>query len=279
LRAGVLALGAILFWLPTSSVLVPFAIPMADRYLYLPLLFLGPLAALAAERAPAPGRTVLTRLGMPVIVVLFALLTANQSAVWQSSLALWSRAVQVQPENPFARQKLAYTYWKEGDLPSALRQARRSVRIYPYWLEGWETLGQVALDAGRPQEAEDAFRQQIGLAQNVASAYVGIARARAARGQDPAALAAYAEALRRRADYKEAAERLTAFAREKGLVREALAALPTSPTSVWVELARGDLLESLGRREEAGRVWRRILLARPDFAPARERLASAAHMR
>lgn len=276
-RSGFWAAGAWLFWLPASSLLVPISTPMADRYLYLPLLFLAPLTATAIPAWIDRRRTRQAALLASSGLLFLASLTMHESTFWASSKQLWAHAAQVEPANPWVRQKLAYTYWKEGDLRSALHEARVSVRINPHWLEGWETLGQVALDAGRPQEAEGAFRQQIGLAQNVASAYVGIARARAARGEEQAALAAYGEALRLRADYQEAAKRLTALAREKGIAREALAVLPTSPTSVWVELARGDLLERLGRQDEAMRVWRRILVTRPDFAPARDRMARAAH--
>jgi tetratricopeptide (TPR) repeat protein len=277
--AGFWSAGAWLLWLPASSLLVPISTPMADRYLYLPLLFLAPLAATSipawVDRTRVRQAALLASSGL----LFLASLAMHQSTFWESSKKLWTQAVQVEPRNPWVRQKLAYTDWKAGDLGAALREARESVRINPYWLEGWETLGQVALAAGRPEEAEGAFRQQIGLAQNVASAYVGIARAKSARGQDRAALAAYAEALRLKPNYREATERLTAFARKKGLAREALAALPTSPTSVWIEVARGDLLESLGRREEAERLWRRILLTRPDFAPARSRLSGSAYSR
>ena len=150
--------------------------------------------------------------------------------------------------------------------------ARRAVEIEPRWLEGWETLAQAALQAGDAGTAEGAFRQQLGLAPNAVNAHRGIGRARAMKGDPHSAIAAYARALDRKRDYREAAEELATLAREKGLAREALAALPDRPTSVWIELARGDLLWSLGRVEEARRVWREILKVRPAFAPVVQRL-------
>ncbi len=270
-RAGVFALGAILFWLPTSNVLVPFAIPMADRYLYLPLLFLAPLAvtALSARMPkgdPRPARLVVA------VIALFGLLTVKQGTYWRSSLRLWSHATRVEPDNPWVWQKRAVTLLKLGRAKAAIPDARRAVRLHPHWLEGWETLAQAALGAGDAETAEEAFRQELALAPNAVNAYRGIGHARAMKGDPLAAIAAYARALDLKRDYRESAEDLAALGREKGLEREALAALPDRPTSVWIELARGDLLAALGRGDEAEHVWREILKARPGFTPAVRRL-------
>ena len=270
-RAGVFALGAILFWLPTSNMLVPFAIPMADRYLYLPLLFLAPLAVTAVSARMPKGDPRPARL-LVAVIALFGFLAAKQGTYWRSSLRLWSHAVRVEPGNPWVWQKRAYTLWKAGRPEEAVRDARVAVRILPRWLEGWETLAQAALAAGETGTAEEAFRQELGLAPNAVNAWLGIARVRARKGDARAALAAYARALEMKRDHRQAAEELAALGRSRGLAREALAALPDRPTSVWIELARGDLLSSLGRGEEADRAWREILRTRPGFEPVRDRL-------
>ncbi len=266
------AAGALLLWLPSASVIVPISTPMADRYLYLPLLFLAPLVALAVEQRASPGRRRPAALLGMAILVLLALLTARQSTTWHSSLRLWSRAVEVQPENPWVRQKLAYTYWKEGRAQEALPHARVAVSHEPHWLEGWETLGRVALDAGDPRTAEGAFRQQLGLAPKAVNAFVGIGRSREAQGDPRAAYEAYLQALDLKRDHRHAAERVAGLALEHGWREEALASLPRAPTSVWIEIARGDLLASLGRRQEAMRLWRRVLQTRPGLRAVRDRL-------
>jgi tetratricopeptide (TPR) repeat protein len=266
------AASALLLWLPSAGVIVPISTAMADRYLYLPLLFLAPLVALAVERWARPGRRrPATLLGMAILALL-ALLTVRQSTTWRSSLHLWSRAVEVQPENPWVRQKLAYTYWKEGRAPEALPHARVAVSHHPHWLEGWETLGQVALAADDLETAEGAFRQQLGLAPKAVNAFVGIARSREAQGDPRGAFEAYLQALDLKRDHRRAAERVAGLAQEHGWREEALASLPRSPTSVWIEIARGDLLASLGRREEAIRLWRRVLQTRPGLRAVRDRL-------
>jgi tetratricopeptide (TPR) repeat protein len=206
------------------------------------------------------------------ILFLMGLVTVRQSTYWRSSIDLWSRAVEVQPDNPWVRQKLAYSLWKEGRPHEGLNEARRATSLAPHWLEGWETLGQVALAAGEPVKAEGAFRQQLGLAPNAVTAYLGLARSREAQGDARTAFDAYLKALTLKRDYREAAENIVHLAIRNKWEEEALEALPSNPTSIWIELGRGDLLWNLGRSEEARGMWRRILLSRPDFEPAVARL-------
>ncbi|MDP3937302.1 MAG: hypothetical protein Q8R92_04105 [Deltaproteobacteria bacterium] len=275
MAGGYLAAGAFLMWLPSSSVLVPISTPMADRYLYLPLLFLGPLMAIIV--AGAAGTRARRALGaaMAGVAVLFGLLTASQASHWHSSRRLWERAVEVQPDNPYSRQKLAYTLWAGGDAAAALPHAKRAVAVETRWFEGLETLGRVALDAGDPVTAEGAFRQQLGLAPNAVNAHLGVARARAAQDDDRGALDGYLATLRLKRDHEQAAIELGELAARNHWEEETLAKLPEEPTSAWIDLVRGDLLARLGRRAEAEALWRRILAARPDFSPALERLGRA----
>lgn len=271
--------GALLMWLPTSGVLIPISTPVADRYLYLPLLFLGPLVAIVAHGMSSGRSRRYFRFGAAAVLCLFALLTLLQSSHWRASRPLWSRAVEVEPRNPWVRQKLAYTLWVEGDARAALAHAKVAAAVAPHWLEGLETLGRVALDAGEPRTAEAAFRQQIGIAPRAVNAYVGLARARSALGDDEEALHAYIEALRLKRDLESAARGVYELAVKNGREEELLSALPRAPTSVWIDLVRGDLLARMGRAEEAEELWRKILLARPGFEPAMKRLSPAGETR
>ncbi len=267
--------GALLFWLPASSILVPIHVPIADHYLYLPLIFLAPLASLHLQEWQ--DRQADRRAGALVLValLLLAALTMNQTRIWRSSLDLWSYAVSIDRDNPWARRMLAHTHLKEGRPEEAVRHARVAVMVVPRFIEAWELLGTAALRAGDLDGAESAFRSELALEPRVISPLLGIARVNAARGENRKALETTLEILRQKRDYQEAAEYLVKLARENSLAREALAGLPVAPTSAWIELARGDLLAMLGRREEARKTWRKILFSRPGFAPVLERLGAA----
>lgn len=269
---GFLATAALLLWLPSSGAVVPIVAPMTDRYLYLPLLFLGPLAAMLLDQGVRGRRRWELRVAALGVCLFFGVLTIAQTAHWRSSRSLWARAVAVEPRNPYVRQKLAYTLWAAGDAAAALPHAEMAAALEPHWLEGLETLGRVALDAGRPAVAEGAFRQQLGLHSKTVNAYVGLARARRAQGDDRGAFLAYLEALQLKQNLKEAALELEAVAIGNGWEEEALDRMPRRPTSAWLDLVRGDLLARLGRRREAEALWRRVLVTRPGFPPARERL-------
>ena len=92
--------GAALFGMalaPVSHVLIPFWIPMAERYLYLPLLAGVPLltAALLSPRFRRVGPVLLV-----LIAVFFGLGTSTRALQWRTPLLLWSNAVDREPLDP-----------------------------------------------------------------------------------------------------------------------------------------------------------------------------------
>lgn len=54
---------------------------------------------------------------------------------------------------------LAELYAQAGDLPSAIAAARRAVREYPAYVEGWVTLGKMYELSGMPQQTEASYRR------------------------------------------------------------------------------------------------------------------------
>ena len=74
--------------LPVSNLLVPIAIPTAERFLYLPV------AGLALLAGPFFARH--SRVAVPILALLFAL-TFQRSMIWRDDLALWRAAEKVTP--------------------------------------------------------------------------------------------------------------------------------------------------------------------------------------
>ena len=105
----------------------------ADRYTYLGCLpwalLVGGGAALALTRAWARGREAALALAVAAVLLVVALeaLSVNQIAAWRDPLTLWRHAVRVDPSNASA----------------------------------YNNLGAALLDAGRPDEAVDAFKKAV----------------------------------------------------------------------------------------------------------------------
>lgn len=105
---------------------------MADRYTYLPsvgifiMLFHGGEALLRK----GPARRFLFIL-LPVIILAWAILSRAQVRCWKDSVTLFSRAVEVVPDNYPARIGLGFVYSKQGRLDEAIGQFQEVLRINP----------------------------------------------------------------------------------------------------------------------------------------------------
>jgi len=105
----------------------------ADRYTYLACLpwalLVGGAAALALRRAWARGREAALALAVAAVLLVVALeaLSVNQTGAWRDAVTLWRHAVRVDPSNALA----------------------------------YNNLGAALLDAGRPDEAVDAFKKAV----------------------------------------------------------------------------------------------------------------------
>ena len=161
-RSRLAALGVIWFWaalLPVSNI-VPLFIPMADRFLYVPLLGAAILLAQALEtarqwRPPALAATALA-------ICACAVITFRRESVWHDSLALWQETSLQNPQSLPAQNNL-----------------------------GW-----ALLDADRTEEAAFSFQRAISLtASHLADPWAGLALARDASGQTAAANDAYRRAI------------------------------------------------------------------------------------
>ena len=99
----------------------------ADRYAYLPAV---PLSLWIAAAAGARTRAVL-RAAAAVAVLALAVVSYKQMQYWRDSIALWTRAVDVDPRSDVARYNLASAYAEAGRRDDALAQYDEVLRIVP----------------------------------------------------------------------------------------------------------------------------------------------------
>lgn len=106
-----------LFLLPVSNI-VPIAVVMADRYLYIPLAGLATAGALAAERIVAGGADNPSRARRNACLVVMLLVMAvlfvksqNRCLVWLDERALWQSAAACAPDSAYAHNNLGKAYY------------------------------------------------------------------------------------------------------------------------------------------------------------------------
>ncbi|MFH1539895.1 MAG: glycosyltransferase family 39 protein, partial [bacterium] len=106
-----------LFLLPVSNI-IPIAVVMADRYLYIPLAGLAAAAALLVEKivaggADSPGRIRANAYLIIMLLAMLALFTRSQSRclVWLDERSLWQSATACAPGSAYAHNNLGKAYY------------------------------------------------------------------------------------------------------------------------------------------------------------------------
>lgn len=100
----------------------------ADRYTYVPCLPWAVLVAAGVERLWCAwkrrgrprlvGTVGLALVGM--VLILFGVRTRAQTQIWKDDLTLWSRALEIEPDNYFAYHNRGYERLSRGDLQGAI---------------------------------------------------------------------------------------------------------------------------------------------------------------
>jgi tetratricopeptide (TPR) repeat protein len=219
------------------SQIVPTQNLMADRYLLLPLA--GLVLVLCQ-----PIRWLHLRYGrlglLPglVLAAALAVATVRQHRVWTSSVALWERAHQRDPDNVEVRCSLAGALEAEGRVREATALLHEGLEQQPDHPALLSSAGVLALEHGRPEQAEQLLR-------------------RAWASDD---------------DQRKAAANLLTLLNAQGRSAEA-AALGAQLTAThplypqgWNN--HGAALLALGRLDEAARAFERALEANPFYATA-----------
>ncbi len=165
-------------YLPTSNLLFPSGIVLAERALYLPSVGVALLAALGVERLRTTRRLAMGILA--VALVAGAVRTVTRIPVWSSSRALVLDGVLTRPESYKVRQAAARVLMKTGRGREALREYALAAELYghdPYLLT---EAGSAALALREPRLALRFLERSYQLDSNYTLTRQLLERARAA---------------------------------------------------------------------------------------------------
>lgn len=149
-------LAAAVAWLPFSQLLQPIGVAVAERFLYLPSLFLlGALAAaLPARLSP---RTVVAAAAFAG--VLLGARTFARGLDFRDERTLFAAAVRAQPESAMARFNHAQTLLDAGELDRAAAELAEAQRLAPDDRNVPRTLAGLQAGRGLPEEAWGAMER------------------------------------------------------------------------------------------------------------------------
>ena len=232
--------------LPLTNFIVPIrapagvAFPWAERFLFVPTIFLAVAAAAALTRA----RRWVVALAA-VAAVALAARTLAREGVWRDQRALFEATV---------------------------RDAETDAGAHV-------DLGAALMDAGDLDGAEVHLRRALTLAPDDAIAHFDLGNLLRGRGDLEGAAAAYARALAANPGYPQASNNLGLVELARGRLAEAEAAFREADRAmggyVAAKINLANLLRGTGRPSEAIPVFEAALALDPDSAPARAGLAAA----
>lgn len=244
---------------------------VADRFLYLPLIFLlMPLTVLLwhGDRFMRR-RSGAYRLAVVLTLIPFIILTRAQQNVWADSKTLYSQITQSAPRQGKPFMHLATIAIDEDDAAEALRLSARAVELLPADSEVWGVHGLALRMCGRPRDSVTAIRRalEIGLGRNQSRGWIELAKSHVHLGELDAARAALREAVALGRDRAEVLAEVADEAMHRAkradlaltLYRESVSADPTKATVTW---NLGTALVAMGQPAEALACYERALSLR-----------------
>jgi Flp pilus assembly protein TadD len=170
----------------------------ADRYSNLSCVALAVLAgagfaALVARARPA-ARAATWAVAL-ALVALLGTLSRTQTATWRDSIALWSRALEVEPDRSEAHGNLGVAAVEAGDFARAEKELSKAAAIDPQDDRTVENWGAFLSRRGRWEEAAEVFESWSSRAPRSARARARLALALARTGRPARAEAEYRAAL------------------------------------------------------------------------------------
>jgi tetratricopeptide (TPR) repeat protein len=166
---------------------------MADRYTYLPMLFL--VLALGFECTGfvqgQRWRAMTASLAASAVVVVLGWLTLHQLPYWKDGGAISARAIAMGGDNWTMRTNQAIAHSRSGDLEAALKEFEAVYRDFPYNPEGVNNLAFCLLSMGRPGDAIPYLKKAVKIKPQYHRARVNLGDALLAQGNTREALECY----------------------------------------------------------------------------------------
>jgi protein O-mannosyl-transferase len=254
----------VIAFLPVIGLLQVGSQAHADRYCYIP--HIGLFTMLVWEIAERVDQLRISR-RIPIsisiaIIGYLARLTTLQAGVWETSETLWKNAVNVDPENWFARGSLASLYLESGKLDEATEHFKFVLEIHPEHRPTIEKLVHIYRKYQNQEIDESRFRNELGMfhvrSGQIETACRRFAQAVAVAPEDASARNNLALALAQLGRYGEAEIEL-----ERVLSQE------PDNTNAHVNLA--DLLVKKGQLKEARDHYQVALQSNPADKEARDK--------
>ncbi|MFK7974956.1 MAG: tetratricopeptide repeat protein [Halioglobus sp.] len=209
-RAPLVAIGwgwYLISLLPVIGLVQVGAQAHADRYMYLPSV--GLLIAASTLFPPTQSRYLRSSYFLTGVFTAFlTVLCYWQIGMWKSQYTLFSSVLAQIGPNHKAYVHLTAYHLRHGELDTAQKYAALGIELAPKRSDGYQALGNIALQRGQFPAAEAHYRQAITRGPLVGPVFNNLGIALSQQGKQQQAAKAFAEALRIQPSLQAAQENL-----------------------------------------------------------------------
>jgi superkiller protein 3 len=200
----------------------------------------------------------------------------------EGAAELMARAVEVDPTFAVAHYHLGAVHLALGNRWKAAAQFRASTQVDPNIPEPFKALGDIFLSSPRRlfDQAIEAYERAIAIRPHYAEAHVGLGDAKAAKGENEAAIAHYQKALSLdplNARVQFALGKI--YYSEKGLYYEAVGAykkaIDLDQSFLEARMGLGEIYEEKGLYKDAVAEYKKVIEIEPKHTAAHYNLAMA----
>lgn len=167
--------------MPVSN-LIEIHNPIAERYLYLPLVGFCMIIAILINEIP--GRSTATQSKKTMwfrssiligLLVFYSLATVARNPVWKDNFSVWANTVEKSPDNPIVHGGLGLAYQELGFLDEALSEFTKAIELGPNMAKNHYNIGRAYEEKGLLENAIDAYNKAVGLNSGYTDAYFNLA--------------------------------------------------------------------------------------------------------
>lgn len=247
---------------------------MGDRYTYLPQIGIFMVLAWGGHAffEKYKIRRLCTGVLAAALLAACLVLSRGQIAYWKTSIILYSRALQLIPNNYIAHNNLGLTLASEGKFRETMTDFIRPVTSNPEYTKAYQTLGYDVEEIKNQEAAIQRYFKAIELNPKDADAYYNLGVLFAQRKKTIQAIFYYLEALRLNPEDSDAHNNVGNIFMRQNKLTEAIyhfsEAVRIHPDydKVWYNL--GEAYKGQGTFSKAIQHYQRAIVINPDYARA-----------
>jgi Tfp pilus assembly protein PilF len=155
--------------------------PVADRYLYLPLVGFCMVISMVftdlmnrrLNLAPRKSKIVMLSLIIALLAI-YSTMTIARNRDWKDGLSLWSKTLETAPNSATAHGNLGHAYLEHDLVEEAIHEFNAVLRIKPQSYKAHYNLGIAYQKKGLIKEAVQQFEKTLNLKSDYASAHFNL---------------------------------------------------------------------------------------------------------